>query len=146
VIAGNFNFGNADDTSAGVLAECLTLGNLGKGKSYSNDGSWFGVNRAAMCGTATEEPFYRVLGFLGIELQATRFPEHGIEGCVMEVTGHYGTLISSLTGTPPAIAIYRVVATTYSADRSTVLLTVKESNGTAPSKELDYKLSGVCPG
>jgi hypothetical protein len=99
-----------------------------------------------MCGTDTIDVIYRLVGFLGIELQATRFPEQGIEGCVMEITGHYGTLISSLPGTPPAIATYVVTATTYSADRRTVLLTVKDSSGTAPLKILDYKLAGVCPG
>lgn len=146
VIAGTFKFGNSGDTSAEVLSECGTLGDFGKGKKYSNDGSWFGVNGAAMCGTDTDDVFYRLLGFLGIELQATRFPDKGIEGCVMEITGHHGTLISSLPGSPPTIATYVVTATTYSADRRTVLLTVKESSGTAPSKILDYKLTGVCAG
>ena len=137
---------NAGGTSAEVLAECGTLGEFGRGKKYSNDGSWFGVNGAAMCGTDTDAIIYRIVGFLGIELQATRFPERGIEGCVITITGHHGTFISSLPGSPPAIATYVVVATTYSTDGRTVLLTVKESSGTAPSQLLDYKLAGVCAG
>jgi hypothetical protein len=99
-----------------------------------------------MCGTDTDDVIYRLVGFLGIELQATRFPERGIEGCVIEITGLHGTFISSLPGSPPAIATYRVASTTYSADGRTVLIVVKDSSGAAPSKLLDYKLAGVCAG
>ena|GEM_PF-2135490 len=137
---------SSGETSAEVLTECGTLGEYGRGKEYSNNGSWFGVNGAAMCGTTTDDAIYRIVGFLGIELQATRFPELGIAGCDIEITGHHGTFISSLPGSLPVIATYVVSTTTYSADRRTVLIGVKDSSGGAPSKLLDYKLAGVCAG
>ena len=137
---------SSGETSAEVLAVCGTLGEYGRGKKYSNNGTWFGVNGAAMCGTNTNDAIYRIVGFLGIELQATRFPEKGIEGCDIEITGAHGTFITSLPGYLPVIASYVVASTTYSADGRTVLIAVKESSGAAPSKLLDYKLAGVCAG
>ena len=100
-----------------------------------------------MCATHITSVFYNVIGFLGVELQATRFPVHGIEECVMEVTGEYGSSVSAVPPqSRPPIGSYVVSAFLYSNDRSTVLLVIKETGGTAPSKFLDYKLAGVCAG
>ena len=148
VIAGTFRTDNTGGTTAETLAECSPfISTEGRGKKYSNDGSWFGVNGAALCGTHITSFIYDVIGFLGIELQATRFPVHGIDECVIEVTGQHGNSVSAV---PPAfrpiIGTYEVTATLYSDDGSTVLLAIKETGGKAPSQFLDYRLEGVCAG
>ena len=148
MIAGTFRIDGTGDTTAETLAECSPfISSEGRGKRYSNDGSWFGVNGAALCATHITTFIYNAIGFLGIELQATRFPDQGIEGCVIEVTGHYGSSVSALPlEQRPAIETYAVTATLYSADRRTVLLSIKETGGKAPSQLLDYTLAGVCAG
>ena len=100
-----------------------------------------------MCGTHRTLFVYNAIGFLGIELQATRFPVQGIDGCVIQVTGKYGSTVSALPPEQrPPIATYVVAATLNSADGTTVLVVIKESGGRAPSQLLDYEMSGVCAG
>lgn len=146
MIAGTFRIDQSGETTSEIIAECSPfLVEDGRGRRYSNDGSWFGVNGAALCGTQLTPFVYALKGFLGIELQATRFPVQGINGCVIQVTGLYGSAISA-TNQRPDIGTYVVSATAYSTDGRTVLLAVKESGGGAPSELLDYRLDGVCAG
>ncbi len=148
MIAGTFRIDGSSETTAETIGECRPyIFDEGRGKTYSNDGSWFGVNGAALCGTHNNLFVYNLVGFLGIELQATRFPVQGIDGCVIQVTGQYGSSLSSVPlEQRPAIETYVVAATIYSADRTTVLVAIKESGGNAPSQLLNYRLDGACAG